>query len=209
MAPDDDSQSRGAGQHWPPRGPVLRPDLVRQGPAVGIRAESDGIPVYGYGYTYVYGVSPTFVDEGPVQSNNPSPMTKLRPKQSWEIESSMLGATPPRMPRAAPSDLQPFLDWGFMISFSGILTYSGAKAVRDAAALVPLEQCLIETDAPWLAPAPHKTSDLNEPAFIVHTAKKLAKVKGTPFDEVAAVTTANAHRFFGLQGDARDTTGSA
>ena len=106
-------------------------------------------------------------------------------------------------------DLQPFLDWGFMISFSGILTYSGAKAVRDAAALVPLEQCLIETDAPWLAPAPHKTSDLNEPAFIVHTAKKLAKVKGTPFDEVAAVTTANAHRFFGLQGDARDTTGSA
>lgn len=65
MAPDDDSQSRGAGQHWPPRGSVLRPDLLRQGPAVGIRAESDGIPVYGY--TYVYGVSPTFVDEGPVQ----------------------------------------------------------------------------------------------------------------------------------------------
>ncbi|MAB90445.1 MAG: hypothetical protein CMJ90_13430 [Planctomycetes bacterium] len=97
-----------------------------------------------------------------------------------------------------PEHLQPFLDWGFMISFSGILTYSGAKALREAAAVVPLDQCLVETDAPWLTPAPHKTSDLNEPAFILLTAKKLAKVKKIPFDELAAITTANARRFFDI-----------
>lgn len=107
-----------------------------------------------------------------------------------------------------PNDLQPFLDWGFMISFSGILTYSGAKSVRDAAALVPIDQCLIETDAPWLPPAPHKTSDLNEPAFIVLTARKLAEVKKTPFDELAAATTANARRFFRLD-DVAQSGGSA
>lgn len=97
-----------------------------------------------------------------------------------------------------PDDLDPFVDWGFMISFSGIVTYSGAKDLRAAAALVPLDQCLVETDAPWLAPAPHKTSDLNEPAFIVHTTRKLAKARKQPFESVAAATTANARRFFRL-----------
>ncbi|MAG56785.1 MAG: hydrolase TatD [Planctomycetes bacterium] len=95
-------------------------------------------------------------------------------------------------------DLRPFLDWGWMISYSGILTYSGATALRAAAAATPLEQCLIETDAPWLAPAPHKSQDRNEPAFVVHTARRLAKVKQLPFDELAAATTANARRFFRL-----------
>ena len=97
-----------------------------------------------------------------------------------------------------PDDLTPFVDWGFMISFSGILTYSGAKTLRAAAALVPIEQCLVETDAPWLAPAPHKASDVNEPSFIVHTVKKLAKTRKQPFEEVAAATTSNARQFFGL-----------
>jgi len=97
-----------------------------------------------------------------------------------------------------PADLEPFVDWGFMISFSGIVTYSGAKSLREAAALVPMAQCLVETDAPWLAPAPHKTSDLNEPAFIVHTVKKLAKARKQSFDEIATATTANARAFFGL-----------
>jgi len=98
-----------------------------------------------------------------------------------------------------PEDLSPFLDWGFMISFSGILTYSGAGRLREAARKVPLDQCLVETDAPWLTPAPHKTSDLNEPAFIVHTVKKLASALKLPRDEVAHATTRNAHRFFGIQ----------
>ena len=102
-APDGSDGTR----HWPPAGPVHQPELVRQGPAVGLHGESDGVPITGYGYTYVYGVSPTFVAESPLQADNLTPLRKIVPKKSWEIKSSMLGATPPRTAR---SDHQPCLD---------------------------------------------------------------------------------------------------
>ena len=81
-------------------------------------------------------------------------------------------------------------------AIEGITAPEGA--LREAAAVTPLDRCLVETDAPFLAPAPRKSSDTNEPAFIVHTAKRLAKAMKVPFEELAEATTSNARRFFGI-----------
>jgi hypothetical protein len=76
---------------------------------VPIRAECNGVPVYGYGYTYIYGVSPDFLKGAAVQRGNEAPVTKLRPKKSWEITSNPLGVSPPRFPRSELLDHQPQL----------------------------------------------------------------------------------------------------
>lgn len=96
-----------------------------------------------------------------------------------------------------PEDLEPFVAWGFYVSISGIVTYPKADNVRAAAKLVPLDRLLIETDAPWLAPAPFR-GKRNEPAYVVHTAAKLAEVRGLTPAAMAELTTANARRFFAL-----------
>lgn len=96
-----------------------------------------------------------------------------------------------------PADLHPFLEWGFSVSFSGIITYPKGDNVRAAAREVPIGQCLVETDAPWLAPVPLR-GKRNEPAFVVHTARELARVKGLSEADCFRHTTQNARRFFGL-----------
>jgi TatD DNase family protein len=83
---------------------------------------------------------------------------------------------------------------GFYISVSGIATFKNSGALRDVVATVPLDRLLVETDAPFLAPVPHRGST-NEPAFVVHTAEMLARLKDISSDELAAATTDN---FFGL-----------
>jgi TatD DNase family protein len=87
------------------------------------------------------------------------------------------------------------LEIGFYVSFSGILTFKKAEEVREAAMEVPLDRLLVETDAPYLAPMPHRGKD-NEPAFVAHTAAKLAEMRGVGGAEVAALTTANFRRLF-------------
>ena len=83
-------------------------------------------------------------------------------------------------------------------SFTGILTYKNAENVRAAAKAQGLARLMIETDAPWLTPAPHRGKP-NEPAFLRHTAEFAAKeVLGVSYEELAAVTTANARKFFGI-----------
>ena len=74
-----------------------------------IRAMCDGVPVYGYGYTFIYGVSPTFVEGVRLQDGNPAQATKIRPKRSWEIESNLFGVSP-HLPRTELNDFQPQLD---------------------------------------------------------------------------------------------------
>lgn len=98
-----------------------------------------------------------------------------------------------------PADLEPFLGWGFFISFSGIVTYPKRDDLRAAARLVPADRLVIETDAPFLAPVP-KRGRPNEPAFLVHTAAKLAEVRGVGLAELAARTTTNARALFRLPG---------
>ena len=86
------------------------------------------------------------------------------------------------------------IDFGFYISFSGILTFKKADELRETARIVPPDRLLVETDAPFLAPAP-KRGQRNEPAFVVHTAGVLADLHGLTFEELARRTTDN---FFSL-----------
>ena len=86
------------------------------------------------------------------------------------------------------------LEIDFRISFSGIVTFKNAEEVREAARIVPLDRLLVETDSPFLAPVPHR-GKTNEPAYVVHTAGKVAELKGMTAPELAAATTAN---FFDL-----------
>jgi len=87
------------------------------------------------------------------------------------------------------------LELGFYISFSGIVTFKNAAALREVAAAVPLERMLIETDAPYLAPVPHR-GRTNEPAYVRHVAEEIARIKGSALEEVGRVTSENFFRLF-------------
>ena len=84
---------------------------------------------------------------------------------------------------------------GGYVSFSGILTFKRSDDLRAIAAEIPLDRLLVETDAPYLAPAPHR-GHRNQPAYVVETAKVLADVRGMEFQTLAAATTDNFHRLF-------------
>jgi TatD DNase family protein len=87
------------------------------------------------------------------------------------------------------------LEIGFFISISGIVTFKAADALRDVVRTVPLERLLVETDAPFLAPVPLRGKP-NEPAFVVHTAKAVAALKGVEAEVLAHATTENFFRLF-------------
>ena len=84
---------------------------------------------------------------------------------------------------------------GFHISFSGIVTFKNAAALKDVAKRVPLERMLVETDSPYLAPAPHRGKP-NQPAFVMHVAEEIARLRGIGVDAVARATTDNFFRLF-------------
>jgi len=88
------------------------------------------------------------------------------------------------------ADLRRALDLDFFISIAGIMTFPKAQALRDVAALVPLDRLLVETDAPFLAPVPHR-GRRNEPAWVVETLRCLASLRGLPPDALGAQVTAN------------------
>lgn len=87
------------------------------------------------------------------------------------------------------------LDLGFMISFSGILTFKNAQDLRDIARWIPDDRLLIETDSPYLAPVPFR-GKTNHPALVAHVAARLAEVRGQSVEHIAATTTANFERLF-------------
>jgi len=89
------------------------------------------------------------------------------------------------------------LDLGFYISFSGILTFKTAQALRDVASFVPLDRCLLETDSPYLAPAPYR-GKTNSPAYVPFVAQQIAALKGLPVEAIAQATTRNFERLFKL-----------
>jgi len=89
------------------------------------------------------------------------------------------------------------LDMGFYISVPGTITFPKSERLREIVAKVPLERLLVETDCPYLTPVPHR-GKRNEPAYVAHTARKVAEVKKTSFEETARVTSDNAARVFGI-----------
>jgi TatD DNase family protein len=85
---------------------------------------------------------------------------------------------------------------GYLIGFTGAVTFKKADALREAARGVPDDRILVETDAPYLTPEPMRKQKVNEPALVVHVARTLADVRGTTVAEIDRLTTANAKRFF-------------
>lgn len=93
------------------------------------------------------------------------------------------------------------IDIGFHVSFSGIVTFKNAAAIKEVARRVPLERMLIETDAPYLAPVPFR-GKTNQPAYVRYVAEEIARLRDVEVDEIAAATSANFFRLFGVNAHA-------
>jgi len=98
--------------------------------------------------------------------------------ESWEVAAAAIGL-------------------GFYISFSGIVTFKNAKAIKEVATKVPLENMLVETDSPYLAPVPYR-GKTNQPGYVKHVAEEIARLKGISFEHVCARTTDNFNRLFNV-----------
>jgi TatD DNase family protein len=90
---------------------------------------------------------------------------------------------------------QSAIDLGFYISFSGIVTFKNATQIKEVAASIPLNRILIETDSPYLAPVPFR-GKLNQPAYVMHVAEEIAKLRGITVEEVGLETSNNFNRLF-------------
>lgn len=89
------------------------------------------------------------------------------------------------------------MELGWMISFTGVLTYKNARKAVEVAQAVPLDRIMIETDSPYMAPAPHR-GKRNDSGYVVHVCEKLAELKGLTLEETARITLENGRRFFGI-----------
>ncbi len=87
---------------------------------------------------------------------------------------------------------------GYYFSFTGVVTFKNAEKTRKAAAVVPVERLMLETDCPYMSPEPMRKQKVNEPALMIHTAEFLAKLKGMRLADLAGATTATAKAFFNL-----------
>jgi len=96
-----------------------------------------------------------------------------------------------------PADAEGCLEWGCDISISGIVTFKNAETLREAARLVPLDRLHVETDAPFLAPVPHRGRP-NEPAYVSLVGEYVAQLRGEAIDDVRRATAANSARLFAL-----------
>lgn len=110
-----------------------------------------------------------------------------------------------------PDDARRVLDFGAWISFTGIVTFTNASAtpIRQAARIVPGDRIMIETDAPFLTPEPHRNIRTNEPKYAIDTARNVAALRGEPWEAFHARINANTSRFFGIPENACVITGSA
>ncbi|MEB3358924.1 MAG: TatD family hydrolase [Synechococcales bacterium] len=114
----------------------------------------------------------------------------------WEEQGAVRGVM--HCWSGTPEETRWFLDLGFYISFSGIVTFKNAAQVHASAQLVPNERLLIETDCPFLAPVPKRGERRNQPAFVRYVAERVAHLRGTSLEAIASQTTANARALFRL-----------
>lgn len=118
----------------------------------------------------------------------------IHTREAWDDTFPLLNLCPHGIMHCfsgGPIEAQRALDFGFYLSFGGMITYPKALDIQEAARIAPLEKLLIETDAPYLSPVPRR-GKRNEPALIAHTARKLADMRGVTFEEVAQATSGNA-----------------
>ena len=92
---------------------------------------------------------------------------------------------------------QAAIEMGFYISFSGIVTFKNAVELKQVAATIPLDKILIETDSPYLAPVPFR-GKLNQPAYVIHVAEEIARLRNVPLDIIGLATSDNFVRLFGV-----------
>lgn len=123
-----------------------------------------------------------------------APMRTLL-QEFWERNGSVKGVM--HCWGGTPEETQWFLDLGFYISFSGIVTFKNAQSIQESAVMVPSDRLLIETDCPFLAPVP-KRGKRNEPAYVRYVAECIASLRDVPLETLAAQTTQNAIALFGL-----------
>lgn len=95
------------------------------------------------------------------------------------------------------AEAEAFLSLGLHVSFCGQITFKKCDELREVAKEIPLNKLLLETDCPFLTPAPHR-GKRNEPAFVKHIAEKHAEIRGIPFEEIDKITTENARELFGI-----------
>jgi TatD DNase family protein len=100
---------------------------------------------------------------------------------------------------AGPREMRLLLDFGAMVSFTGVVTYKNAAEVQEAAKIVPRDRFMIETDAPFLSPTPHRGVRPNQPKFARVTAEFVADLRGEQWDDFHAQINRNTERFFGLE----------
>ncbi len=126
----------------------------------------------------------------------------IHTREAWEDTLRVLGPGPQRgifhCFSGGPEEAARALELGFHISFAGVVTFPKAVRIQEAARIVPSDRLLVETDAPYLAPVPRR-GKRNEPAFVVETARRVAELRGESFERVAAITTENFARLFGLE----------
>jgi TatD DNase family protein len=123
-----------------------------------------------------------------------APMRTLL-QEFWERNGSVKGVM--HCWGGSPEETQWFLDLGFYISFSGIVTFKNAQSIQASAVMVPSDRLLIETDCPFLAPVP-KRGKRNEPAYVRYVAECVARLRNVPLETLAAQTTQNAIALFSL-----------
>ena len=123
-----------------------------------------------------------------------APMKTLL-QEFWERNGSVKGVM--HCWGGTPEETQWFLDLGFYISFSGIVTFKNAQSIQASAVMVPSDRLLIETDCPFLAPVP-KRGKRNEPAYVRYVAECVASLRDVPLETLATQTTQNAIALFGL-----------
>jgi TatD DNase family protein len=155
------------------------------------------------GLDYHYDFSPReiqrdiFIEQLKLARDLGLPIT-IHTREAWEDTMSILrehwaGEGVMHCFTGDPAQAEEALGMGFHLSYGGVLTFKTADNVRESARITPDDRLLIETDAPYLAPVPHR-GKRNEPAMVVETARKLAEVRGTTADSVARITMANFER---------------
>jgi TatD DNase family protein len=124
-----------------------------------------------------------------------TPMVELL-CQLWQEQPPVAGVM--HCWSGTPEETQRFLNLGFYISFSGIVTFKNALQVQESAKMVPGDRLLIETDCPFLAPVPKRGEKRNEPAYVKYVAEQVANLRGVASEALAEQTTQNACRLFNL-----------